>query len=225
MAKPIKISIKSEFSAQRRSHPPNPSLKLALEFARQARPGMRRLGRVADLGCGKLRHYDLLAQVSDELYLIDTHEQLSSTHVDAGQRYSVRDIAAKELERGKKTYALTSEEFANSKLKLNLIFCVAVLDVVEARTRSRIIASAARNLGPSGLFIVIVPRNDSSILDRCSPENSYQDGHVFFHHGLHTFYRNFRDYSPITRIATKAGLSLKEDLSCYRQVCLVFSAK
>lgn len=223
MAKPTKIRIYPEFSAQRRSHPPNPALKTALAFLRQARPERKTWGRVADLGCGKLRHYDLLLPCSAELYLVDTEEQLSATHFDAGQEYCVRHVAETAREQGKKVHALSSAEFAVANLSLDLVVCVAALDVVVPRTRSEIIRSAARNLGRSGLLIVIAPRNDSTILRRFSPENAYYDGHVFLHHGIHTFYHNFRDHSPILKICKNAGLVLNKDLSSYRQVCLVLS--
>ncbi len=116
---------------------------------------------------------------------------------------------------------LPSVEFAASSLSLDLFVCVAAIDVVLPRTRSEMIRSAARNLGESGLRIVIAPRNDSTILRRCNRDNAYYDGHVFHHHGIYTFYRNFRDHSPIVKICKNAGLELKKDLSSYRQVCLV----
>jgi SAM-dependent methyltransferase len=225
MAKPVKVKIHPEFSAQRRSHPPNPSLKLALDFARQGSSPNKRWERVADLGCGKLRHYSLLSSCSDNLYLVDTHEQLSSIHIDGGQEFRVLDVAEKARECGKSVYALTADEFAKSNFDLDLIVCVAVLDVVTARSRSTVIRSAAGNLSKSGRLIVIVPRNDSTIVDRCEASNSYQDGYAFFHHGIYTFFRNFRDHSPIIRTAKKAGLVLKRDLSRYRQVCLIFGVE
>jgi hypothetical protein len=179
-------------------------------------------GRVADLGCGKLRHYDLLLLSSHELYLVDTDEQLSATHSDAGQEYNIRRLAEDARARGRNVHALSSTEFALSKLGLDLVVCVAVLDVVVPRTRAEIITAAVRNLGALGLLVVIAPRNDSTILRRCGPESAYYDGHTFFHHGIHTFFHNFRDHARMTENCKKAGLVLKKDLSCYRQVCLVF---
>jgi SAM-dependent methyltransferase len=223
MAKPTKIKIHPESSAQRRSQPANPALKLALAFVRHSRPEIKKWGRVADLGCGKLRHYDLLLPGSDELYLVDTQEQLSRLHADADQKYRITDVAATARENGKRVFALSSGDFADSSLNLDLIVCVAVLDVVAVRTRVETIRAAARNLRRAGLLIIVAPRNDSTILRRCSSENLYQDGHVFFHHGIYTFYRNFRDHSSIISTANKEGLVLTKDLSCYRQVCLIFS--
>jgi SAM-dependent methyltransferase len=223
MAKPTKIRIHPEFSAQRRSHPPNPALKAALAYVRQSRPESKTWGRVADLGCGKLRHYDLLLPCSSELYLVDTEIQLSASHVDAGQEYCVRDVAETAREQGKTVHTLTPAQFAASNLSLDLIVCVAALDVVVPRTRTEMTRAAARNLGASGLLILIAPRNDSTILRRCGPENAYCDGHIFLHHGIHTFYHNFRDHSPIVKICKNVGLVTRKDLSSYRQVCLVLS--
>jgi hypothetical protein len=124
---------------------------------------------------------------------------------------------------GEKVHALSSVEFAVSNLRLDLVVCAAVLDVVVPRTRVEVIRSATRNLAGSGLLIVIVPRNDSTILRRCSSKNAYCDGHVFPHHGVHTFYHNFRDHSPIVKICIDAGLGLEKDLSSYRQICLILS--
>lgn len=224
MTRPAKVKIHPEYSAQRRSHPPNPALESALQFVKELRPEANSWGRVADLGCGKLRHYDMMAAHSSALYLVDTQEQLSAIHHDGGVEYNVHQVAAKARKQGKKIHVLTADEFASAELNLDLIVCVAVLDVVLARTRSQMIKSAVRNLRKSGLLILIVPRNDTTILDRFTPENSHQDGHVFLHHGIYTFFRNFRDHSPIVRVACSAGLTLAKDLSRYRQVCLIFSA-
>jgi hypothetical protein len=216
------INIRPEYSAQRRSHPPNPALKPALEFVHKARPDLKKLGKVGDLGCGKLRHYNVLAPCSDELYLIDTEDQLSATHFDAGEEYSVRKVAECARNHGKKVHVLSSSEFASSKLGLDLVVCIAVLDVVLPAVRQEVVRSAVNNLGQRGHFIVIAPRNDSTILKRCGPDNAFHDGHKFPHHGVHTFYHNFRDQGPIVESCKRAGASLLKDLSIYRQVCLIF---
>src|SRR5689334_8020895 len=136
MTRSAKVKIHPEYSAQRRSHPPNPALESALRFVKDLHPEANSWGRVADLGCGKLRHYDIMASHSSELYLVDTEEQLSAIHSDGGVEYSVRQVAAKAWKQGKKVHVLTADEFATAKLNLDLIVCVAVLDVVLARTRS-----------------------------------------------------------------------------------------
>ena len=193
------INIRPEYSAQRRSHPPNPALKPALEFVRKARTDLNELGKVGDLGCGKLRHYNVLAPRSDELYLIDTKAQLSAVHFDAGEEYqSVASPSVPAIAGRRFTYSQV-REFASSKLGLDLVVCIAVLDVVLPAIRQEVVRSAVNNLGQRGHFIVIVPRNDSTILKRCGPDNAFYDGHTFPHHGVHTFYRNFRDHRPIVK--------------------------
>lgn len=222
MSKRQKVDIHPEYSAQARSHPPNPSLETALEMVARRNGNVRKFGRVADLGCGKLRHYRQLAACSHELFLIDTPAQLSAKHVDKGLEYTVRSVAESAMTQRQKVQAMTFEDFSASHLNLDLVVCVAVLDVVLPYVRRALIRAAARNLAPAGECLIIVPRNDSTILRRCGRDNAYSDGYVFSHHGIHTFFHNYRDHKPIARTCANAGLQLLDDLSCYRHVCLVF---
>jgi SAM-dependent methyltransferase len=216
-----KVDIHPEYSAQTRSHPPNPTLETALETVARRNGNITKFGRVADLGCGKLRHYCRLAACSHELFLIDTPSQLSTTHTDKGVKYTVRSVAECAMAQGRKIQVMAFKDFAGSRLDLDLIVCVAVLDVVLPCARRALIRAAAQNLAPAGECIIIVPRNDSTILRRCGLDNAYSDGYVFSHHGIHTFFHNFRDHRPIIRACAKAGLRLLDDLSCYRHVCLI----
>jgi len=217
------VTIKPELSAQRRTHPPNPALPNAIRALLQSDGDSDKLGRIADLGCGKLRHYDQLLRLSTEFFLIDTSAQLSANHVDQGLTYNVLQVAQSARKLGRKVYAITSEEFAKSKLRLRAIFCIAVLDVIPRPVRRTLIESAARNLALRGSLVIIAPRNDSTILRRCTPGNSYLDGHVFENHGAYTFFHNFRQYDDIIKDCKQSGLELFLDLSRYRQVCLLFS--
>jgi SAM-dependent methyltransferase len=178
--------------------------------------------QIGDLGCGKLRHFSILSPLAKQLVLIDTAAQLSATHRDDSTTYTIVEVALEASQKGKLTSTNCFEEFAVSRLNLDLIVCVAVLDVVPRSTRRAILSSAARNLARSGLFVVIVPRNDSTILRRCAAVNKYQDGHTFAHHGVRTFFHNFRDHRPIIKDCTTSGLTLLKDLSRYRQVSLIF---
>jgi hypothetical protein len=90
-------------------------------------------------------------------------------------------------------------------------------------TRRAITEAVAHNLANEGVFVVIAPRNDSSIVRRCTKQNAYLDGHVFKHHGIHTFFHNFKTYDDVLNDCEKVGLFLLADLSRYRQVCLLFS--
>jgi SAM-dependent methyltransferase len=222
MSKLRKVDIHAEYSAQARSHPPNPTLETALEVVGRRNGDVRRFGRVADLGCGKLRHYRQLAMCSDKLFLIDTPAQLTAKHTDKGLEYTVRSVAECATAQQQKVQAMAFKDFAVSHLNLNVVVCVAVLDVVLPYVRLALIRAAARNLAPDGECIIIVPRNDSTILRRCGRDNAYSDGYVFSHHGIHTFFHNYRDHTPIVRTCVNSGLRLLDDLSCYRHVCLVF---
>ena len=222
MSSSRKIRINPEYSAQRRSQLPNPALRSALAALAFVRDHSRNLGKVADLGCGKLRHYRLLAAKSDTLFLVDTPTQISSIHVDNGSTYTISQVAESARRRGRKVNVLLAEDFVQATLELDVIFCVAVFDVVPRKTRRVLTRAAAQNLSPEGHLVVIAPRNDSTILQRCSRKNAYLDGYVFGHTGIHTFFHNFRRYDDIVRDCANEGLFLVSDLSRYRQVCLIF---
>lgn len=217
-----KIRIKPEYSAQRRSQLPNPALRSAFAAVASIREHARSLGKVADLGCGRLRHYSLLVARSDTLFLVDTPTQISAIHVDNRSTYTISHVAEHARQRGRKVNVLSTGDFVQARLDLDVIFCVAVFDVVPRKTRRALTRAAAQNLSPEGHFVVIAPRNDSTILRRCCPKNAYLDGYVFEHNGIHTFFHNFRRYDDIVRDCANEGLCLVSDLSRYRQACLIF---
>jgi hypothetical protein len=95
------------------------------------------------------------------------------------------------------------------------------LDVVPPGPRTGIVAAASRNLRKGGVYIVIVPRNDQTILVRCAPENKYRDGHIFSKGSIVTFYRNWRDHSKIAAMLEARQIEVAADLSIYRHVCLI----
>src|SRR5438552_5705223 len=98
-----KITIRPEYSAQRRSHRPNPALGMAI---RAVGLSGDHVGGIADLGCGKLRHYKVLAPKAGKLFLVDTPEQLYSPHVDGGVRYTIPGVAARASRRGRRVYVM-----------------------------------------------------------------------------------------------------------------------
>jgi Methyltransferase domain len=214
-------NIVSEFSAQRRSHPPNPALKTVLAVLPEL-IGRNSLGTVADIGCGKLRHYRLLVKPAKKLFLVDTEKQLATTHRDKNQSYTVPQIAKLARENGRVVYALTVEQFRGIRNSVDVAFCVAVFDVITRERRREITTLVSDKLKDNGYFVVIAPRNDSTITRRCVKENRYKDGHVFGHHGLQTFFCNFEKYVSIVTDCADVGLGLRLDLSSYRQVCLIF---
>jgi SAM-dependent methyltransferase len=179
--------------------------------------------RGADHGCGHLRHYETLARIASELFLVDTEEQLTRVHVDGDASFTVRDfVSSHSKPRGPAVVATNAETFASTRLGLDLVVSVAVLDVVPPMDREKIIRAISRNLRKGGLFLLIVPRNDHSILVRCTDENKYYDGHVFQHHGIETFYCNHRSEAPLMRLCERYRLSAVLDLSRYRQLCIWF---
>jgi SAM-dependent methyltransferase len=211
----------SEFSAQRRSHPPNPALKKALATVVEL-TGSADLGPVADIGCGKLRHYKMLGRRAERLFLVDTERQMAAVHRDGKAHYTIPKIAAQARARGREVYAHTAQEFGLLPITVDLVCCVAVFDVVTRQSRQAITVLAANKLVANGHFVVIIPRNDSTITRRCSTKNQYKDGHVFNHHGLQTFFCNFERHASVVNDCSKTGFSLVRDLSSYRQVCLIF---
>ena len=204
--------------------PPNPAVKLALK-AMAARDGKALSGlRIADQGCGKLRHYRVLAPLARQLYLVDTDVQLTTPHVDGRRTFTIEEFPEKEREKGSlEVRLLRDDEFERSSLGLDCVFSIAVFDVVLPDVRFSLISAARRNLKRGGWFVVIIPRNDSSILARCAKKNEHRDGHLFSHHGIHTFYRNFLDTDPVVTWCRTRGLELIKDLSRYHQACLLFA--
>jgi SAM-dependent methyltransferase len=213
--------IVSEFSAQRRSHPRNPALNKAVAVLRELRAG-RNLGSVADVGCGKLRHYGIFAELSTTLFLVDTKTQMGTTHRDRSRSYTIPDVAASARQNRRAVYAVTFEEFSAMRAQIDVAFAVAVFDVVTRENRREIIHSVSHALRREGYFVVIIPRNDSTITRRCLRDNRYKDGHVFTHHGLQTFFCNFATYRSVINDCAHVGCELRLDLSTYRQVCLIF---
>jgi len=217
-----RIIIKSEYSAQRRGHPQSPALDAAYNATLQMLNKGDYIDNIADLGCGKLRHYNYFIKRCHKLYLVDTKEQLHKRHVEYGTEYTVHDIVKQETRKGRFVSAVPFIDFMKLKLGLNAIFCVAVFDVVTRDIRRMIVKAASKNLNNEGLFVVIAPRNDYSILKRCTPEKAYRDGYVFAHHGINTFFHNFKRYGTIINDCRRHNLSLVSDISKYRQVSLIF---
>lgn len=181
------------------------------------------LWRIADQGCGKLRHVALLSSVSRELFCVDTERQLKAPHRDGQTEYTIpRYLELWTVRSGVRCRALTDQEFARAGLFLDAVFCVCVLDVVPNTIRPHIVSAAARNIRKGGYYAIIIPRNDSSILRRCQPANAWRDGHVFPHQGIHTFFRNFSNHRPVIELIERHGFELSADLSRYRQICCLF---
>ena len=217
-------SIQSAYSAQRSTAPPNPRIIPSLDWISRNHllSGALANAPICDQGCGRLRHLNTLRTYSDHVCLVDQEIQLSRPgDLFTAGRMSVYEYVQLQVRQGIDLSVLCAEKFQHSSLAFRLIVNIAVLDVVLPQERVRILAAASRNLAEGGLFVLIVPRNDSSILKRCSASNAYEDGHVFIHHGAATFFANFRDHSPLVAGLESCGLAPVADLSTYRQVCLI----
>jgi len=159
----------------------------------------------------------------DHVVLIDTEEQLRRLQVLGGLRTTVRKFVKQlRLPRGKRVLVVGAPQFARLRLGLDVVFNVATMDVVLPEARKSMIRDAHRNLRKGGRYALVVPRNDTSILRRCSATNRYQDGHAFSHHGVHTFYRNFTSQHELIDCAVAAGFELEADLSRHKQIGLLF---
>jgi hypothetical protein len=178
--------------------------------------------RAADQGCGKLRHLRILAKAFRQLVLVDTDRQLTSPHHLDGFDGSIRDYLVRFRTLRSRVRLLTAEQFRASALSLDVVFTIATFDVLPREVRIDMAAAAWRNLAEGGLYVVIVPRNDSTILRRCTAQCAYQDGFAFRRNGVATFYRNFRDQRPLIVKMQRAGFRLERDQSVYRQVSLIF---
>lgn len=215
------VRISSESSAQRSTSPPNPRLAVAIKEV-VARHYLADRPVVADQGCGRLRHLRLLRKHFDRIVLVDKEIQLNKVQKVWGfNDVTVREYVSRLRKCSGKIRVVSSEAFQRSKLGLDLIFNICVLDVEIPRVRRRILAAAYRNLKLGGMLVLIVPRNDQSILVRCSRANRLFDGHFFHHHGTTTFYRNFGKTSDLVRLVVRSGFRVGLDLSVYRQACLV----
>jgi SAM-dependent methyltransferase len=178
--------------------------------------------RGADQGCGKLRNLPLILPVVSQLWLVDTSRQLAATLVVNGRPTRLSEVAAREAARSRKKIRLVSaQDFEAARLSLDLVYSVCVVDVLPPADRDRLLRAAVRNLRRGGVLILAAMRNHPSIVSRCTNDNKYADGHAFFHHGLWTFFRNYRDARPLTRHLEGLGLEIVRDLSSWRYVFLI----
>lgn len=180
------------------------------------------LGMVVDVGCGKLRHFHSLRQYADELVLVDTRAQIDAVHTDGDLKYTIASFVNAHQGRKHRLRVVAADQFETTLLAADVAFSVATFDIVPGRLRGRMLRAIARNLRTDGFFILIVPRNDSTILRRCGPRNRRWDGHWFANRNGFTFYRNFRGTRALVRSVQASGMILEADLSRYRQVCLIF---
>lgn len=221
----MKLEIRPENSAQATNRRPNPLVEPILKkLTSDDRYGMTETSvRLVDLGCGKLRHLDLCAKFSDHLLLVDTRMQIERIQKFAGVDIRMADFVESLDKLNTEIDIQPINDFGEQSADADVVLCVAVMDVVVKATRVRLAEAAFSNLRRGGYFVVIVPRNDSSILVRCTEDNAFEDGFVFRRgkHNYLTFYTNYRDGSRLLSILEDIGFRLLEDLSVYRQLCFV----
>jgi SAM-dependent methyltransferase len=220
------IEISSAYSAQPSIAKPNPFVSIAIKHIFDHGLVTEDVGglRVADQGCGRLRHLAVLREFFDTIYLIDTEFQLNRRQRLFGlDKTNIKEYIANLETSGKKLIVLSSLDFDSSKLNLDIVFNICVLDVEIPKARKDMISATYKNLKEGGLYIVIIPRNDQSILIRCTAKNRYLNGHIFQHHGVTTFYKNYRDTKSLIQNLVSQDFALEADLSVYRQVCLILS--
>ena len=64
-------------------------------------------GSVADLGCGKLRHYELLCVKTDTLFHVITEPQIAATHVDGAITYIIQQVAEHARHEDRQAHAIS----------------------------------------------------------------------------------------------------------------------
>ncbi len=218
------MEIQPEYSAQGMHSRPNPLVQPTLELLiTEKRFGMKSNIKLIDLGCGKLRHLDICMQFAKQVVLVDTERQIENV-----QKYGNMTCTMSQYVQALKNKhcVIEIQKFDNFKVQNHLadiILSVAVMDVILKESRKQMALAAYRNLRPGGYFVVIVPRNDSSILVNCKQDNKYQDGYVFKNRGHNnlTFYTNYRDPSRLKKMLVDSGFVLIEDRTLFRQLCFV----
>jgi SAM-dependent methyltransferase len=183
---------------------------------------LRRLA-VADQGAGRLRHLDVMARTFGCTFVVETRLQLlrrQELFGKPGQR--VFDIARIGRDDWCATRPVSAGAFDRSRLELDVVFSVCVYDAVPSHERPGLARAAYRNLRPGGIYVLIAPRNDASILARCTPENAYDDGHVFTRYGVsRTYFTNFRSTDRLVSVLSASGFEVVSDNSVYRHVWLI----
>lgn len=220
-----KPNIVSELSAQATKFTPNPLVRESLEIINNngnLYTGNTKNPLIIDYGCGKLRHLDILRDYSDNIVLVDTKAQIEKQQKFAGKTTCMEDyLEGLSLEKDS-IQVIKRKKFIESDIPADIIFSVNVLDVVLESTRIEIIQSISSHLKPNGIAVLIIPRNISSILQRCNQENAYQDGHIFKRgNDIYTFYRNFNKLDSIFKKLKNANLKIEKNLSKYRYAHLL----
>lgn len=174
---------------------------------------------VVDHGCGQLRNINSLLQFSKRLVLVDTERQITKKHKFFAKDINIRDYIKMKYKQ-KNIKVLNEKEFDNFQANADFIFSINVLDVVPPKTRGIILEAIKDNLADKGILVLIIPRNDTWTIRRCTPKNRYADGYIFANRGGFTFYKNWCDQS-IQALIKRHGYKVICDLTTYKYVCIL----
>jgi SAM-dependent methyltransferase len=219
------IKIQPEYSAQATHSKPNRFVKKALEkLYTDKQYSLKTIDTLVDLGCGKLRHLNILREYSKNIFLVDTKFQIERRQKFGDILCTMHEYLESVISPDETIKEVETKDFEKQQNNVDAVFSIGVMPVVLEADRKQMLHSAYRNLRPGGYFVVIIPRNDSSILKNCTPNNKIEDGYYFKNRGheIYTFYINFRDPSTFLALIEKKGFQLIEDLSVYRQIYWIF---
>lgn len=146
-----KIKISPEYSAQPSVAKPNSLLEIAIQYILNKNLVRSKLLKIADYGCGRLRHFHIFLKYFDVIYLVDTEFQLSRLIKLFGKKTTIKQYIAN-IKTSKKIEVLNNYEFESSKLNLDIVFSIAVFDVVPPKTRTNMIKSSYENLKKGGFL-------------------------------------------------------------------------
>lgn len=219
----LKITIRPELSAQGIRKSNNPMLPKVISELEELTDFEGQTPLIVDCGCGQLRNVECLSNFSPRIVLVDTPFQLDNPHAMFGTRMLISDYVKNNLA-SLDTNVMYTTDFEKSRLHAKVIFSINVLDVLPRTTRVSMVRACIRNMATDGLFVAIVPRNDTWTLRICTTEAKYQDGYVFQHKRGYTYYHNWKG-DALAKWVGRQGLAIVKDMSIYRYACLICKTK
>ena len=119
----VKYNISSEYTAQASIFQPNRMVKLAIGslYHDKGCKVVSKHSKVADQGCGKLRHLGILTGFFQRIYLVDQHSQLARKQTLFGNsNTNIVDYVKKKFGNGHIS-TMPSTKFSKTKLNLDLV--------------------------------------------------------------------------------------------------------
>ncbi len=166
--------------------------------------------RRMDFGCGKLRYSRLLAQSCDEIYLVDSKEQLTRT-----QRIGEQDISIEQYTSNNWPHSviLEFETLVNSPpLNVDFILCSNVLSAIpSAETIKSALEALHRNLSSSGTVLITNQHANSYFKQMAFRSNAKKHLHGWIlEKGNNSTYYGIIDKTLCTEILENAGFSIEK---------------